>query len=204
MNLSPCVDNTMNLSPCVITLVDVFKPMTSKFRQEHGLCNRIMVLGVSSHWGKRKGFDDFVSLAKELREPYSVVMVGVDSNQQKTLPGNVICIARTDNTKELAEIYSASDVFVNPTLEDNFPTVNLEALACGTPVVTYRTGGSAESIDDGCGIAVDKGDVEGLIRAVKNCNIKRSNASGIESCAQQFEKNTKFDEYINIYNSILP
>lgn len=58
----------------------------------------------------------------------------------------IIAIPRTSNTKELAEIYTAADFFVNPTYEDNYPTVNLEAIACGTKVITYNTGGSPETL----------------------------------------------------------
>ena len=107
-----------------------------------------MILGVASVWGRRKGFDDFLDLAKHLDDSYRIVLVGVSEEQQKILPKNIIGIKRTNNTKELAEIYTTADVFFNPTHEDNYPTVNLEAQACGTPVITYPTGGSVESVPE--------------------------------------------------------
>src|SRR5699024_1574748 len=96
---------------------------------------------------ERKGLKYFVELSKMLSDDYKIVIVGVNEKQKEELPKNILAITRTNNTKELAEIYTAVDVFVNPTLEDNFPTTNLEALACGTPVITFNTGGSVESID---------------------------------------------------------
>ena len=73
------------------------------------------------------------------------MLVGLSRKQLETLPPTVIGIERTDSVKELVELYSAADVFVNPTYEDNYPTTNLEAIACGTPVLSYDTGGSGES-----------------------------------------------------------
>ena len=58
----------------------------------------------------------------------------------------MILVPRTDSAAQLAAIYTAADVFFNPTLEDNYPTVNLEAEACGTPVVTYDVGGCRETV----------------------------------------------------------
>lgn len=105
-----------------------------------------MILGVASVWEKRKGFDDFIELSHLLDDNYRIVLVGLNEKQMKMLPQNVIGIKRTNSAEELAEIYSIADVFFNPTYEDNYPTVNLEAQACGTPVVTYDTGGSGESV----------------------------------------------------------
>lgn len=100
-----------------------------------------MVLGVSFDWGKRKGLDVFQHLAEDLDERYAIVLVGTDDKIDSFLPDRIISIHRTHSQKELAEIYSAADVFINPTREENFPTVNIEALACGTPVITFDTGG---------------------------------------------------------------
>ena len=125
----------------------VFKPTPSGFRERYGVGDRFMILGVASPWTERKGLGDFVRLAGELdSEKYAIVLVGLNEKQMKALPANVIGLRRTDSPQELAGIYTAADVFFNPTVEDNFPTVNLEAEACGTPVVTYDTGGCGETI----------------------------------------------------------
>ncbi len=125
---------------------NVFKPTPSDFRQKYGLQNKRVLLGVSNQWTERKGFNDFIKLASMIDDDYRIVLVGLSQKQINILPSNIIGITRTQNTKELAEIYTAADVFFNPTYEDNYPTVNLEAQACGTPVITYFTGGSPESV----------------------------------------------------------
>lgn len=132
------VNNTIDLN--------VFKPTPSDFREKYGLKDKKIILGVASVWNARKGFDDFLKLSNIIGDDYRIVLVGVNKKQKKRLPKNVIAIERTNNAKELAEIYTAADVFFNPTYEDNYPTVNLEAQACGTPVITYNTGGSPESV----------------------------------------------------------
>ena len=125
----------------------VFKPTPSDFRERYGIGERFMVLGVASPWTERKGLDDFVRLAGELdSEKYAIVLVGLSEKQIKHLPEGVIGLTRTDSPQELAGIYTTADVIFNPTVEDNYPTVNLEAEACGTPVVTYDVGGCRETI----------------------------------------------------------
>ncbi len=178
----------------------VFKPIESDFRKKHGLEEKKIVLGVAFGWGKRKGLDVFVKLASELPSNYQIVLVGTDDNVDKKLPSNIISIHRTSNQAELAEIYSASDVFANPTREDTFPTVNMEALACGTPVVTFRTGGSPEIIDENSGIATNVNDVELMLAGILNaCTDKVYSNSDCRNRALCFDKNDRFKEYIKLF-----
>ena len=129
---------------------NVFKPTPSDFRERYGIGDRFMILGVASPWTERKGLSDFVRLAGELdSEKYAIVLVGLSEQQVKEVPAGIVGLARTDSREELAGIYSTADVFFNPTVEDNYPTVNLEAEACGTPVVTYDTGGCRETVARG-------------------------------------------------------
>jgi glycosyltransferase involved in cell wall biosynthesis len=128
--------------------LNVFKPTPSDFREKNGLVGKKIILGVASIWDKRKGLDDFVELSKIIDDNYKIVLVGLSEKQMNDLPKNILAISRTNNVKELAEIYSSADILFNPTYEDNYPTVNLEAQACGIPVITYRTGGSVESVPE--------------------------------------------------------
>ena len=144
--------------------LSVFKPTDSDFRRRYQLDNKFIVLGVADGFGERKGSPDFNSLNERLGDDVKVVMVGVRPKDKKRISENILTIERTQNQQELVEIYSVADVFINPTYEDNFPTTNLEALACGTPVITYRTGGCPEAIDDKTGIVVEKGNVRPLGR----------------------------------------
>lgn len=129
--------NTINYS--------VFKPVLSDFKKKHDINNK-MVLGVASIWDKRKGLEDFLELAQIRRNDVTVVLVGLTLKQIKKIPPYIVAIEKTNSPNELAEIYSAADVFFLPTHEDNYPTVCLEAEACGTRVVTYDVGGSSETI----------------------------------------------------------
>ena len=107
------------------------------------------------------------------------------------------------NQKELAEIYSAADVFAMPTREENYPTVNMEAIACGTPVITYRTGGSPESVDELTGAVVDQGDINGLLTSIE----RLSNTDCADACRRkalrEFDNSKCFNPYICLYNSVL-
>ena len=145
--------------------LDVFRPVEGDFRAKHGVGDKKMVLAVASAWGKNKGLYDLFKLADLLGDEYRVVIVGLKPEQMQLVPENVIGITRTNDTRELAHIYSTADIFVNPTYQDTYPTVNLEAQACGTPVLTYRTGGSVESVPEANVIA--QGDIQALAEAVR-------------------------------------
>ena len=141
--------------------------------------------------------DVFVELARRLDDKYQIVLVGTDNEIDKQLPENIISIHRTQNQQELAEIYTAADVFVNPTREDTYPTVNMESLACGTPVITFKTGGSPEMLDESCGSFVDCDDIDALECEIKDM-IKNQKFSA-DSCtvrAKQFDMNDRFSEYM--------
>ena len=179
--------------------LNVFKPTDSDFRKKHNLENKYMVLGVAFGWGARKGLDVFIELSKRLPENYQIVLVGTDDNVDKQLPGNIISIHRTQNQKELAEIYTAADLFVNPTREENYPTVNMEAIACGTPVVTFNTGGSPEMLDSTCGTVVEKNDIDGIYNEIKRvCETQPYSKDDCLKRAERFDKNLRFTEYLNL------
>lgn len=144
----------------------IFKPTPSDFRERYGLQDKIIVLGVANVWEDRKGLFDFYKLAQMLDDRYIIVLVGLSEKQIKDLPKNIKGIQRTNSPQELAAIYTAADVFVNPTYEDNYPTVNLEAQACGTPVITYDTGGCRETIHTDSAKVVEAGNVEGLYKEI--------------------------------------
>ncbi len=142
----------------------VFKPTPSDFRNQYHLQGKKVILGVASAWGERKGLNDFIKLSEMIDDRYAIVLVGLNEKQIKRIPEKIIAIGRTNNAKELAEIYTAADVFFNPTYEDNYPTVNLEAEACGTPVVTYCTGGAPETIHRNDSVVIDVGAFTDLLQ----------------------------------------
>lgn len=184
--------------------LSVFYPRETDFRKKYGLENKYILLGVAFGWGRRKGLDVFIRLAEQLdREKFQIVLVGTNEQVDKLLPEHVISIHRTENQTQLAEIYSAADLFVNPTREEVLGLVNLEALACGTPVLTFRTGGSPECIDEKTGTVVDCDDEEALYQEILRIASERPFSA--EACimrAGQYAENEKYLEYLDLYMQI--
>ena len=182
--------------------LDTFKPTDSDFRKKYGLENKMVILGVSNAWGHLKGLDTFNRLSEMLDESFKIVLVGVTSKNRKYVSDNIITINKTANVRELAEIYSSADVYLNPTLQDNFPTVNIEALACGTPVITYNSGGSGEMITDKNGIIVERGDFDGLFETVSGFKKIGINRSDCVSSAAKYDQTMKFKQYKELYDEL--
>jgi putative colanic acid biosynthesis glycosyltransferase len=179
--------------------LEVFRPTKSDFRKRFALDNKYLILGVASFWGEKKGFNYFLELSDRSKSDEQIILVGLTEKQKRKLPANIIGITRTHNIQELAEIYSAADVFVNPTLEDTFPTTNLESLACGTPVITFNTGGSVEIVNEKCGIIVEKGNIDDLCDALRKIKYERFSKNECVKRAKLFDKNTRFNDYIKLY-----
>lgn len=193
-------DHTIRIINNGINL-DVFKPIENDIKIKYQCENKYLIFGVAFGWGKKKGLDIFIELSKRLDEnKYKIMLVGTDEHIEKDLPDNIISIHRTKNQNELAKIYSAADLFVNPTREDTYPTVNMESLACGTPVLTFNTGGSPEIIDETCGMVVEKDDINSMYNEI--INICENNVFAKEMClrkSRMFDKNEKYRNYIELY-----
>ena len=169
-----------------------FKPTESNVREANGLQDKKILLGVASAWVERKGLSDFIELSQRLDERYQVVLIGVTEAQKKTLPKEILAITRTNNVQELAGWYTAADVFLNPTYEDNYPTVNLEAQACGTPVITYATGGSVENVPEENVMA--RGDVQAMIKQIEEGTYSREVVKNVS-----WKKDECYGEYVSLY-----
>ncbi|MBP3590574.1 MAG: glycosyltransferase, partial [Muribaculaceae bacterium] len=157
-------------------------------------------------WNRTKGLDDLINLSRMLPANYRLCIVGLSEKQRRELPPSIKGITRTENQKALAQLYSKASVFVNPTYGDTFPTTNLEALACGTPVVTYRTGGSPEAISESTGRVVERADIPALYNAIialgqlpqkvlsRNCRRRAE---------ELFDQRRRFVEYVDLYDSLI-
>ena len=188
--------------------VQMFTPCdTTSLVEQYDLHGKHVILGVASPWSDKKGWSDFLQLHTKLsNEKYQVVLIGLSEAQKSHLPKGIVGLCRTNSTAELAAWYSLADAFVNMTYEDSYPTTNLEAISCGTPVVTYRTGGSPESVTPNTGRVVEQGDIDGIVEAIEDlCSVDRDILR--DNCrsyaVENFDSNECFQRYIELYNELL-
>lgn len=188
--------------------IEVFKPLdnTNIIKAKYGINGKFLILGVASPWGKRKGLADFIELSKYLKTDEVILLVGLNEKEIKNLPDNIIGLKKTENKQQLVELYSSADLFVNPTWEDNFPTTNIEALACGTPLVTYNTGGSIEAVTPETGYVVEKGSILGFVDVIKKVK-EKGKLNYSKECRRRaefnFSKDIQFSKYLELYDSLL-
>lgn len=184
----------------------VYKKRECDFREKNNISKDMkIILGVAFLWEQRKGLDVFVELSRRLdKNKYKIVLVGFVGEGDVNVPENVLLISKSQTGEELSGIYSSADVFVNPTREENFPTVNIESLSCGTPVVTFKTGGSPEIINENCGIAVDCEDVDSLEKAIiKVCEEEIFSEADCIGRGREFNAEINFKKYVELYKEVL-
>lgn len=186
---------------------DVFQPVPVKsILTKYSLDHKFILLGVANVWSPRKGLMDFVELSKKLDSDYQIILVGLTQKQINTLPKNIIGFKRTESIKELVELYSTADVVLNISYEETFGMTTVEGFACGTPGIVYNATASPELIDNATGIIVEKGDIEGLGRAIqqiKNKEKKFYTEACIERARRFYRNEDRYQEYLDLYESIL-
>lgn len=185
--------------------LQVFKPTENLVRERLNIPkDKLLILGVLGSGIEEKGKEEFIELSK--RDDSQIVLVGLSKDDAKELPDNIIKFGRTSSQAELAEFYSAADVLLNPTYNDTLPTINMESLACGTPVVTYNTGGSPEILDVNTGVIVERANLAGLERAIET--IKSNGKSSYshycrERAKAHFNKDERFEDYLVLYENAI-
>ncbi|MBE6411874.1 MAG: glycosyltransferase [Opitutales bacterium] len=187
--------------------LDMFKPTAPNIILKYNIPAKKIVLFVASPWTQRKGFHYIPNIQKKLGDDFVCVVVGVNSKQKEFLKKyNIIAIERTENVRELCELYTIASVFANPTLEEALSMVNLEALACGTPVVTFNSGGTKETITNTeIGSVIEHNEdimCQEIIR-FSNIDKKLISKKCRQSVEENFDKNHVWQKYINIYKNIL-
>lgn len=183
--------------------LSVFRPTGSALRSQNGWDGKFLLLGVAFDWGIRKGLDVFCALAERLDDRFQIILVGTNEAIDRELPKNIYTVHRTENQRALAELYTAADLFINPTREEAFGLVNAEALACGTPVVTFQTGGSPEIPDESCGSIVPWGDVDALEQEIRR--IADQHPYSQTACLERaisFDADNTLREYLHLYADI--
>lgn len=185
----------------------LFSPRANPlFREKYLIQNKFIILGVANDWNKRKGLPDFIELSKLVDNNTVIILLGLTRLQRYKVPSNILGLAKTESINDLAEIYSSADVFINPSWDDNFPTTNLESLACGTPVITYNTGGSIEAITNDTGIIVEKGNFSELLNAINTIKLNGktyySNACR-KRCEQFYNQQDRYADYLMLCETLL-
>lgn len=180
--------------------LDIFKPLSPQKRKT----NKFKILGVADGYDERKGLNDFNKLSEILGDDYEITMVGLQQNEFSKVSSRIKGLGRTSSVEELVRMYNEADVYLNLTYSDNFPTTNIEALACGTPVITYKTGGSPEAVDSKTGVVIEPGDIEGVASAIAEM---KGNPFSSDDCRHRaelhFDKNKCFEKYIELYNQVI-
>ena len=175
--------------------LEIFRPRESDLRERYHLEGKKIVLGVP------KGqFKYFTELGKIIDENYRIVLIGLNEREIKAMPKNITALPRTKDRIEMAEWFSAADVYINTTLEDTFPTVNLESQACGTPVITFNTGGSPEAVSEKTGRTVPKRDIYAMCGAIKElCEGEDRSAACIQRAREKYNAKERFNDYYELY-----
>lgn len=176
----------------------------SNFRSKYHLEDKFIVLAVASVWDNTKGLDHLEKLSKELPSNIQLVVVGATNTKDTVNIEKALCIPRTSSVKELCDIYSGADVFMNLTRQDTFPTVNIEAMACGLPVLTYKTGGSPEILTSETGIVIEKNDLDSMKDTI--IKLSQSNPFKKEDCirnASKYSLENMYQEYLELYKKVM-
>ncbi len=180
----------------------LFHPRKTEVKKEYNI--EKMMLAVAYKWNSQKGFEYIKKISKEISYPWTLVVIGVDEKQKKELANyNSIGISNICDGNRLVEYYSAADVFINPTLEDNFPTVNIEALACGTPCVTFDTGGAGEIIDQKTGVLIEKKEWKKMINAATSIDKKAMSDDCVARVKHLYDEKLMAEQYIEIYRKMV-
>jgi glycosyltransferase involved in cell wall biosynthesis len=187
--------------------IQTFKPLESNLKEQYGIADKKVILGVATSWSKNKGFNDFLRLYDHLpQEEYQIVMIGLSQDFMAQLPSGIIGLHRTESVQELAEWYSVADVFANLSYAETFGLTTAEALASGTPAIVYNNTACPEFISPSIGRVVENGDIEAIVQAIHElCAENRDNLRNLcrEYAVAHLDKNNCFDRYIDLYKKII-
>lgn len=186
--------------------LEIFKPASPlRMIEKYGLKDKFVILGVASDWSDEKGLNKFIELSKMLSDEYKIVLVGSQSSESK-IPSNIITIERTEKMDELVQLYSMANVFLTLSKEESFGKVSAEALACGTPIIAYRSTANPELVGDGCGYVIESNEINEVANAISKV-YKKGKEFYSENCIAfskaNFNKDDRISDYINIYRVIM-
>ena len=182
---------------------EIFKPHESDIRNELGLEGKFVILGMADKWFAPQNREIVEKIIAAQDENSKIVIVGCRKEQMAYFSKfeNVVPMGYVSDRHRLADVYASSDVFVNLTRADTLPTVNMESICCGTPVITFDCCGSPELVDEECGFVVREGDYIGLLEAIENIKSKPL-CFDLYKQHQKFDKNQCYKKYLDIYKRV--
>ena len=181
---------------------NIFTPHESDFKEKYNLKNDFTILGFANKWCQSENRSTVEAIIHQNKDA-NIVIVGCTKEQEEMFKPykNVTCIGYVNGRQELSDIYAASDVFVNLTHADTLPTVNMESICCGTPVITYNCCGSPELVDCDSGYVVEENNTEELLKKIKEIK-ENPLLFDVKEKQKKFDKNTCYNKYLEIYNAI--
>lgn len=186
--------------------LDTFRPkVRTKIREELGLKDSFTIICIAQNWSLLKGLDDVITLAKRMVD-CKVLMVGTCPDEFLPLPDNIVAVGNTKNAAQLADYYSAADVFFNPSLQETFGKVTAESLACGTPVVGYGVTATVELIQPGCGYLIKPHDIDDAVDKI-SCIKSKGKSTFSTNCRNfaisTFNKDVLIEDNVRVYQQLI-
>jgi glycosyltransferase involved in cell wall biosynthesis len=190
-----------------------FKPrgtQTARERLKIPQDSTVVLFVADSAGERRKGFSFLVDALQRLQDEQNLYFLAVGQGiSSYELGPRTVTLNRVEGEEELSVVYSAADVFVLPSLQDNFPNTALEALACGVPVVAFDVGGIPEIVrNDYTGVLVEAGNSEALAMALaellKDTDRRRAMAANCRRVAvEEYTLEVQARRYVELYTSLL-
>ena len=194
--------------------LDVFHPIPKlAARQRLGISNDAVLIGFGAEDinNRRKGLQHLIPALSQLKTDQPVECLVFGSGEIESAPGisKFHQFGYVDSPDQQALIYSAADMVVVPSREDNQPQVGLEAMACGTPVVGFKAGGIPEYVRHGTtGMIAALGDEAHLAEQI---SWLANNAEAREQMGQrarlmmeqEFDVRKQSEKYLQVYRGLL-
>ena len=181
--------------------LDIFKPVSSQFKDKYELKNKIVLMSSATSWSYKKGFNDLLRLSEILPKHYTIVIIGLSNSQIRSLPRNILGLPITENVSSLVEAYSSADIYLNLSYEETFGLTMIESMACGTPVIAYNCTSSPEIVNNEVGLLSKKGSIESLKDNIKKLESKLSKQLS-DNCRDYVKKNYSAEKQLNSYSDL--